>query len=285
MSDQFFWFATRSAGILAWFSAASSLVVGLLLSTRALGRRPTIPWLLDLHRFFGAMSVVFLAIHLFTLWADSFVSFGPAELFVPGVAHVPGLSRFSLALGVVAGWFLVIIEASSLIRTYLPARFWHTLHLTSFGVVAAGAIHAIQAGSDTDNRYVIALAASITTAVCLLAVIRMFSKLFERKRIYDDSLAGEWDEYDDYDDYQDYVDYDDYGYDEYDNDDGYDDDPYHREPEVVGSLGDEGSERTTPSVFSSPRLIPPPIRSADLLPTAGFDGDDDDPDDHRLRPG
>lgn len=195
MSDQVFWFATRSAGILAWFAASTSLLIGLTMSTRALGRRPTIPWLLDLHRFFAAMSMVFLAIHLVTLWADSFVTLGPVDLLVPGVATIPGLSRLSLFLGVTAGWLLAIVQGSSLIKDHLPPRHWHTIHLTSFGVVISGAVHAVQAGSDTDNRYLIAAAASIGAAMAILTVIRALAVLFERKRRYDETIDDvEWDD-------------------------------------------------------------------------------------------
>ena len=195
MSEQIFWFATRSAGILAWFAATASVVVGLMLSSRTLGRRPTFPWLTDFHRYFGAMSIVFLAIHLITLWADSFVDFGLAELLVPGRAEVAGLSELSLVLGVFAGWLLVIVEASSFIKSHLPRQWWHTLHLTSFGVVVMGAVHGIEAGSDTDNLYLVATATSVATAITMLTVVRLFGLLSDRKRRYVDGLtADDWDD-------------------------------------------------------------------------------------------
>ena len=186
MSDQFFWFATRSAGIMAWFAATASIVVGLLMSTRVLGRKPTIPWLTDLHRYFGAMSVVFLAVHMITLWADSFVQFRWADLFVPFVANVPGLSRWSLALGVIAGWLLFVVEASSLLKDRLPPQAWHTIHLTSFGVMLAGGVHGLEAGSDSDNRYLLAAAVSVSLAIAILGVVRVARLLAHRKRRFEE---------------------------------------------------------------------------------------------------
>ena len=191
MSGQFFWFATRGAGILCWFAATLSLLVGLMMSSRALGRRPTVPWLLDVHRYFGAMSMVFLAAHLFSLWADSFVDFGWSELFVPGVAAVPGLAGWSLVLGVFAGWHLALIELSSLVKKHLPNRFWHTLHLTSFGVVVSGAVHGLEAGSDSDNTYLVAAVTSVVAAVVLLTIVRFFSSLLDRKYRYEVMLSDE----------------------------------------------------------------------------------------------
>ena len=194
MSDQIFWYATRSAGILSWFAATISLGVGLLMSSRLLGRRPTIPWLLDVHRYFAAMSIVFLVVHLATLWADEFVVLSITDFLVPGKARVPGLSNMALALGVLSAWILVLVEASSLIKKYLPAEFWHTLHLTSFGVVVMGLIHALETGSDVDNRALVALAVSLLTAIVLVLANRVFSVLGDRKYRYELSLAEPEDE-------------------------------------------------------------------------------------------
>ena len=43
--------------------AAASVLWGMALSTRALGARPKAPWLLDLHRFLGGMTVLFVGAH------------------------------------------------------------------------------------------------------------------------------------------------------------------------------------------------------------------------------
>ncbi|MEM8922775.1 MAG: ferric reductase-like transmembrane domain-containing protein [Actinomycetota bacterium] len=199
MSDQFFWFATRSAGIMAWFAASFSILVGLLIPTRALGKKPTIPWLTDLHRYFGAMSVVFLVVHMVTLWLDEFVKFRLDDLLIPFVAEVGGLSRWSLALGVIAAWFLFAIEATSLIRKRLPKRVWHTIHLTSFGVMIAGAVHGIAAGSDTDNALLLAAMASVSMAIGILTLIRvgriMADDRRQRAKVRDKDDAQPWDAY------------------------------------------------------------------------------------------
>ncbi|MEM9130737.1 MAG: ferric reductase-like transmembrane domain-containing protein [Actinomycetota bacterium] len=190
MSDQFFWFATRAAGIICWFAAAGSVTVGLLIPTRLLGRKPTVPWLLDLHRYLGAMSVVFLVIHLVTLWFDEFVQFGLADLLVPFAAEVPGLSSWSLATGVFAAWLLLAVEASSLIKKHIPRRAWHTIHLTSFGVLVSGAIHGLTAGSDTDNVLLVAVTVSVTAALLILGAVRATGVLGDRKRRYDEEYEA-----------------------------------------------------------------------------------------------
>ena len=173
MSDQIFWYLSRSAGLVSWLAAAGSILVGTMIPSRLLGRRPTIPWLTDLHRMLGALASVFLVIHMVALWFDHFVQFRLADLLVPGVATVPGLSRLSLAVGVVAAWLLIAVQVTSLVRDHLPTSVWRSIHLTSYAVLVLGSIHAILAGSDMTNPVVAALGTSAVTAVVLATVVRL----------------------------------------------------------------------------------------------------------------
>lgn len=173
MSDQIFWFATRSSALISWLGAALSVLAGLMTSSRLLGRRPTIPWLVDVHRGLAGLSVAFLAVHLVSLYFDEFIQFGLAELFVPWTASIPGLSDSSLAYGVIAFWLLVIVQLTSLIRDRLSDDVWRTLHLLSFGVLGFGSLHAFQAGSDVGNPIVLGVAISTLTAIGLLSLIRV----------------------------------------------------------------------------------------------------------------
>ncbi len=173
MSDQIFWYLSRSAGLVSWLAAAGSILVGTMIPSRLLGRRPTIPWLTDLHRMLGATAIVFLAVHMVALWFDHFVQFRLADLLVPGEATVPGLSRLSLALGVVAAWLVVAVELTSLIRNHLPSSLWRSVHLTSYASLALGGLHAIMAGSDMANPVVAALGTSAVTAVVMATIVRV----------------------------------------------------------------------------------------------------------------
>jgi len=147
------WYIARSAGVVAWALAALTVIWGLALSTRALGRRPGAPWLTDLHRFLGGLTVTFVGIHLVGLWADSYVEFGPVELFVPMASSWrPG----AVALGVVAFYLLLAVEITSLAMRRLPKKWWKAIHLSSYAVYALGTVHLLTAGTDADNRVLLA---------------------------------------------------------------------------------------------------------------------------------
>ena len=149
MNNHFWWYMARSTGIVAWFLAVASVRWGLALSTRALGPKPRAPWLLDLHRWLGALTVIFVGVHLWALVADNFLVFGWAELFVPMASseYRPG----AVTWGIVAFWFLVLVEVTSLLMKRIPKNVWHSIHLTSYVVAVSATVHMLTAGTDSST--------------------------------------------------------------------------------------------------------------------------------------
>lgn len=155
---------------MTWAVAAGSVVVGLLMSSKALGKRPGFPWLLDIHRFFSTLTSIFLVLHLVTLWADSFVAFGPVEFFVPFTSE---WRPAAVAWGVLSMYLMFAVQLSSFVKDRLPARTWHGIHLLSYLTVAFGSIHAWQAGSDVRNPFVLAFGLAALALIVGLSVLRI----------------------------------------------------------------------------------------------------------------
>lgn len=172
MSSQFWWYTARAGGFVSWGLATASVIWGLLLSGR-LSRRPKPSWVLDLHRFLGALTVVFVGVHILAIWLDSFVHFGPAELFVPLAAT---WKPVAVAWGVVALYLLIAIEITSLLQRHIPRRLWHAVHLSSFGLFGFATIHALTAGTDSGSTPVIWFAIFSTTLVVALTALRVVSR-------------------------------------------------------------------------------------------------------------
>ncbi len=152
MSTHVWWYLARSSGIVAWGLLAASVLLGLVLSTRALGRRPTPAWSADLHRGIGGLAVTFTALHLLGLVADSAVEFSVGSLFVPFVSQWrPG----AVAAGIVAFYLLVAVELSSLLRRRLTTRVWRWIHLSSFVLYVAATGHLLAAGTDAASPWLL----------------------------------------------------------------------------------------------------------------------------------
>ncbi len=174
MGSHLWWYTARASGIVAWALVTASVLWGLALASR-LVRRPKPAWVLDLHRFLGGASVIFLGVHLVALSLDRYVGFGLADLFVP-MASV--WKPAAVAWGIIACYLLVAVEVTSLLMRKLPRRLWRAIHLTSFGVFAGATVHAVQAGSDAADVVIQWFA---LVSVALVGFLAMFRVLADRR--------------------------------------------------------------------------------------------------------
>ena len=171
------WYLSRASGIVAWALLTLSMVWGLLLSTRMFDRRPSPKGLVDLHRFLGGLSVVFVAVHVGTIVADTYVHFGWTEVLVPFASR---WHRGAVAWGVVAFYLLIAVEVTSLFMRRLPRKLWHAVHFGSFGLFAMGTIHAFTAGHDRSNAAVQWSGLVIMSAFTFLALYRQVATKSKR---------------------------------------------------------------------------------------------------------
>lgn len=179
MTSQFWWYVARSSGIVAWALTAAAVIWGLLLSTRLLDRTPSPRWLLDLHRYLGGLSVVFVGMHLTGLVADNYVHFGWLEVLVPGTSSWQPLA---VAWGVTALYAQVVVTFSFYVRDRIGQKAWRTLHAGAFGTFAAVTLHGIQAGTDAQHPAAVAMYATAATLVVGLTVIRGITYGAQRRR-------------------------------------------------------------------------------------------------------
>jgi len=169
VNGRLWWYVSRSSGLVAWTLLAASTLWGLALTTRAFAARAGLRrWLLDLHRFLGGLSVAFVAVHVTTVVADGFVSFGLTDVLVPLASS---WHPVWVAWGIVAMYLLVAIEVTSLLRRHLPLRLWRSVHALSFVLFAVATVHILLTGPDTHGwaRWPVILA---SMAVAFLAMTR-----------------------------------------------------------------------------------------------------------------
>ena len=170
MNAQLWWHVARASGLVAWTLSVVAVLWGLMLATKAFGRRPPAGWLLDLHRFLGATTVVFTAVHVVALLLDDYIDFGAAEVLVPFASQWrPG----AVAWGIVAMYLLLAVEATSLLRRRMPVRIWRRLHLLSFPLAITATVHLLQAGTDATSRVVVALVLAGALVSVFVGVVRV----------------------------------------------------------------------------------------------------------------
>ncbi len=170
LTPKFSWYVARSSGIVSWALLTGSVIWGLLLSARVLNRHTAPGWLLDLHRYLGALSIVFALVHIAGLVGDNWLHVGWGDILVPMFSkYRPG----AVAWGVVAFYLLVAIEITSLLRTRLPRRIWRATHYASFPLFIACTVHGLQAGTDVRARPYKWFAVASVSVVMVLIILRI----------------------------------------------------------------------------------------------------------------
>lgn len=178
MRPEVWWYVARSSGLVAWALVTASTCLGLAQSSRMLRGIAKAPWIIDLHRHLATLTVIFTAIHIGGLWADSFVEFGPLELFVPMASQWhPG----AVAWGIVALYILVAVQVTSLLIKRMPRRVWHAIHLSSLGLFVMATIHGLQAGTDLSNTIVTWIGWSATALLIFAIIFRLLSRGGQRR--------------------------------------------------------------------------------------------------------
>ncbi|MGA1050811.1 MAG: ferric reductase-like transmembrane domain-containing protein [Ilumatobacteraceae bacterium] len=172
LNEKFWWYLARSSGIVAMVLLVASVVWGVLLATRALRPLDRPAWLLDLHRWLGGTALVMTGFHMLGLLLDGYIGYGFVQLLVPGTSEY---RTMGVALGVVAFYVMVAVQATSYLRRRLSKKVWYAIHVSSYALVWVAAIHAGMSGTDTVNRAYQVLAILLSMIAVAATVIRILS--------------------------------------------------------------------------------------------------------------
>jgi hypothetical protein len=149
IDSRVWWWLARAAGIVAWVVVAAAVLWGLLASTKMIRRRGAPAWILDLHRYLGTLTIVFVAIHVGAVWLDAFVKFDTKQLFVP---FASSWRPHAVAWGIFSTYLLIAIQTTSWAMRKLPRTLWHRVHVLSIPLLVMATVHGFLAGTDRGNR-------------------------------------------------------------------------------------------------------------------------------------
>lgn len=160
------WYSSRATGTVALVLLTGSVVLGLLTSARAGSERVPRFAVASVHRAVSLLSISFVALHVVTAAADTFVPVGWAAVVVP---FVSGYSPAWVGVGAVAFDVMVAVTATSLLRHRMPARAWRAVHWLSYLCYPVALAHSIGVGTDLRFTWM-----DLLTAACLLAIVVSF---------------------------------------------------------------------------------------------------------------
>jgi predicted ferric reductase len=164
------WFMIRGSGLAAFALLSGSMIWGLMVSGKMLGRAVKAKGLQWLHESLGLAAVVATLVHMIALSMDEFIDFTWVDILVPGVSTWEPLA---VALGVVSFWTLVAVSFSFYFKKRIGQAAWRSIHYMSFGAFAAALAHGVIAGTDTLNPWVAGGYTAATVSIVLLTIIRI----------------------------------------------------------------------------------------------------------------
>jgi len=170
MNGPALWFANRGTGFVLLVLLTLATMLGVLSTVR---RSPRLwPRMLTqgLHRNVSLLAVTFLALHVTTAVADTFVDISWWNVFVPfsGTYKPVWLGCGALALDL-----LVAVTATSLLRHRMSHRPWRAVHVLAYGAWGLGLLHGLQMGTDAATAWGAALDYGCIAAVLLAVLVRL----------------------------------------------------------------------------------------------------------------
>jgi methionine sulfoxide reductase heme-binding subunit len=154
MKDPTFWILARASGLTAYVLLTASVLAGLLVKARPLGRRVKQAAATDVHRFLALLGLGAILLHGLALTLDRTVPIGVAALLVPGLSSYRPLAT---ALGVLAAELMVLVYASFALRKRIGARNWRRLHWATYAIFGMATVHGLAAGTDATRPWTRAL--------------------------------------------------------------------------------------------------------------------------------
>jgi hypothetical protein len=157
------WYTTRATGLIALVLLTLSVVLGLLTSVRFTA--PNWPRFVTvgLHRNLSLIVLVFTGLHIITTVTDSYAHIHLTDAVLP---FVSSYRPIWLGLGTAAFDLLVAVAITSLLRVHVGHRVWRLVHWLAYLCWPAAVMHGLGTGTDTPQRWVLAI-----TACCVAAVV------------------------------------------------------------------------------------------------------------------
>jgi DMSO/TMAO reductase YedYZ heme-binding membrane subunit len=162
MTGPFLWYANRGTGVVLLVLLTVTTLLGVLSTRGDAGSRVPRFLIQAMHRSLSLTCAALLLGHVTTAVVDEYVDIRWWQVVVPvGATYRP----LSLGLGTVAFDLVLVVVATSLLRSRLPHRAWRTVHVSAYACWMLAVAHGLGIGTDVTSPW-----ARTTGLVCVVAV-------------------------------------------------------------------------------------------------------------------
>jgi predicted ferric reductase len=165
-----FWYLSRGTGVVTLVLLTLTVALGVANFKRLKTRR--IPrFVIDgVHRNAALLSVVFLAIHVISALADSYVSIRLVDVFVP---FASSYSSFWIGLGALSLDLMLAVIVTSLLRRRIGHRIWRATHWLAYASWPVALAHSLGAGTDAGTGWMTLLVLICMGTVATSILVRL----------------------------------------------------------------------------------------------------------------
>jgi methionine sulfoxide reductase heme-binding subunit len=165
-----FWYASRATGIVSLLLLTVVLVLGILVNRQ--GRLPGLPRfaVTGLHRNLSLLSVAFIAVHIVTAMADTYVHIPLLSAVVP---FTSGYERLWLGLGAISLDLMAAMIVTSLLRGRINRRLWRAVHLLAYASWPIAFAHSLGSSNDLQRGWPLGLSVACALVVAAATVWRL----------------------------------------------------------------------------------------------------------------
>jgi sulfoxide reductase heme-binding subunit YedZ len=167
------WYASRATGIVALLMLTGVVVLGVAVQRQ--GRLPGLPRfaVVGLHRSISLLSVLFLAIHIGTAVADSYVNIRITDAVLPFLSSYEPLW---MGLGTVALDLIIALIVTSLLRARIGRRTWRWVHWLAYVSWPVAVAHSFGSSPDMQSGWLLALGIGCVLAVAAAVAWRLAAR-------------------------------------------------------------------------------------------------------------
>ena len=164
------WLVSRASGIIALVLISLSVLMGLAMAARVLGRPAIKRAVARLHEHVALVALVAIAVHGLALLGDQWLKPGLRGIAVPfALSYRPSFT----GLGIIAGYLALLLGPSFYARKRIGARRWRKLHRFTVAVWILSVVHTLGSGSDRSKLWLQCIVLAPVVPIVYLLVLRL----------------------------------------------------------------------------------------------------------------
>jgi predicted ferric reductase len=173
-----YWYLARSSAWVAYLLLWGSMMMGLLITSKAARLWPGNPAAYDVHQFISLLGIAFALFHGLILTGDRYINFSVMQVFIP--FSNPAYRPLWVGIGQIGFYSMAIVGLSFYLRRAITPRVWRLIHYLSFGTFLFVLLHGITSGTDSAQPWAVLLYWFTGGGVLFLTVYRVLAALFNR---------------------------------------------------------------------------------------------------------